>query len=598
MIRLFSILFIWAAAATAQIQPGDFIADFESGNITNVQTAGADSFTVQIRLDDGSGDTYGWYYFAVINNQGRTATIFLTNPDGWQRNGCNPLVSTDNANWSRVQNIWSQNNWLCFNQYLAGDTVWFAQGFPYTVSRMSAYLDDLDISPFVELTTLGYSVQNRPIDMVSITDNSTPPERKKTAWIISRQHPMESGPTYSITGMIDRIMQGDFFARHFLRDINLKVVPIVNVDGVAGGYSRHNVNGVNLNRDWRPDINNEQPAVHAVHAAIDDFIQAGNGIDLFMDLHSAPDNDDFGYRISLAYSDQDYFDNQGTFLHLLQSYDFWQDESAWRDLDPNYANGVSCVILYDMYTLDCFSSESPWTRRDTGEFITEQSLYDQGEHLARTIYEYLYPMDIYNDVGVIIDSLIPGELFLPIVTDYDQRLQESVTIDIVCEATSDSELVVCYRRNSGGVFAPFHSIPTNAESATPNDGILSLAPGSEFIASYGDPLIPSRVCRRYISVIDQTGMNPVIVPEEFAGLSAYPNPFNSSTVISFSDSIPSTIRIFDIAGRLVASLMPSTSGEAIWDGRNFDGGQLGSGIYFVSISGAKDSKALKITLLR
>jgi hypothetical protein len=70
-----------SAGAFAQLTPGNFTAEFESGNIANVQQVGVDSFTFEIRLDDNHGDTYGWYYFAIAGGNGHDVTLFLTNPD-------------------------------------------------------------------------------------------------------------------------------------------------------------------------------------------------------------------------------------------------------------------------------------------------------------------------------------------------------------------------------------------------------------------------------------------------------------------------------------------------------------------------------------
>ncbi|MEE9553989.1 MAG: M14-type cytosolic carboxypeptidase [candidate division Zixibacteria bacterium] len=598
MIRAILITLVLAAAAVGQITPDDFIADFESGNITNVQQVGVDSFTVQIRLDDNHGDTYGWYYFAIANNQGRTATIFLTNPDGWQNANCAPVVSADNVNWGRAPNVWSQSGWLCFRQHLPNDTVWFAQGFPYTVSEIYSYLDELETSPYTNSLTLGHSVHDRPVDMITITDDAVPIARKKTAWLISRQHPMESGPTFMLTGLMDRVLEDDSFADYFRRDINLKIVPIVNVDGVAEGYSRHNVNGINLNRDWRLDMENEQPSVQAVHVAIDGYLSWGNSIDLFMDLHAAPDNNDFGFRISENYNDQPFYDNQGTFLHLLETFDSWQEDSRWRNLDTNYANGVSCVVMYDLYNLDALTTETPWTRRENNQFITRQTLYDQGEPLAYTIYDYLYPLTVYDDYENRIDSIVPGQTFMAVVNDYDQRNHGSVEITALCYATADSEQVVCYRQDVFGIFAPFDPIPTNSEQSIPNDGILTVLPGAEIVVKYIEPEIPDRICQRFIAVEPSSDIawNDLTIP--LLELSAYPNPFNSSTNILYSDVRGGEIRIFDIMGRVIKSFETYDNGKIVWDGTDDSGNRVVSGIYFAVLAGDNEHRSVKLVYLR
>jgi hypothetical protein len=497
---LFLTILLLNLQALAQITPDDFIADFESGNVASVQQIGADSFTFEIRLGNEHPEIYGWYYFAIIGNSGRTATLFLSNPDSWQNETCKPLFSNDNSHWERVTQVWRQGSMIGFRQYLGVDTVRFAQDFPFTVSRMYAYLDTIEDSPYVERQTLGYSVHGRPIDMVTITDPGWPDERKKTVWIISRQHPMESPPSFLLRGLLEQILDDSEFSRFWRQDIILKLVPIVNVDGVAEGYSRQNVNDVNLNRNWQENIPAEQPEVRAVHQAIDTYLASGGHVDFFMDLHAAPDNYDFGYRMSLSYTDYNYFQNQGTFLYLLETYDLWQDHNRWRDLDTNYAFGVSAVTLYDMYDLDSYSSETPWTRREDNSFIIMETLYQQGPAWAKAIYDYLYPLTVYDTLDIRIDSIIPGESFVPKVWDFDQRDKDSLVISAYCSQSSDSELVALYRENNSGLFSPSGPVPTCESLAFSGDGMVSLLPGGELVVTYVDPDMPSRTCSRILKV--------------------------------------------------------------------------------------------------
>lgn len=490
--------------AFAQIGPEDFIANFESGNVANVQQVGTDSFTFEIRLDTGDLEIYGWYYFAIVGNSGRTATLFLTNPDGWQNETCNPIFSNDNRNWERVSEVWRQGSMIGFRKYLGADTVWFAQGFPFTVTQMYAYLDTLQSSPYLQRETLGHSVHGRPIDMVTITNFSCPNERKKTVWLISRQHPMESPPSFLLRGLMTSILDQSVFSRYWQKDIILKIVPIVNVDGVAEGYSRHNVNGINLNRNWQENIQAEQPEVRVVHQAIDSYLTAGNRIDFFMDLHAAPDNYDFGYRMSLVYTDSSYFKNQETFLYLLETYDFWQNRTRWREIDTSYAFGVSAVTLYDLYGLDTYSSENPWTRREDNSFITMETLNQQGPLWAKAIYDYLYPLTVYDSLNLRIDPIIPGDPFVPKVWDFDQRDKDSLVISAYCPQSSDSELVVLYRTGENGLFSPSLPVPTNESLGSSGDGVVSLVSGGELLVTYLDPDMPTRICERLLDV-ESTG---------------------------------------------------------------------------------------------
>lgn len=83
------------------------------------------------------------------------------------------------------------------------------------------------------------------------------------------------------------------------------------------------------------------------------------------------------------------------------------------------------------------------------------------------------------------------------------------------------------------------------------------------------------------------------IPNDFALLRNYPNPFNSSTVISIQGSDKSTIEVFDITGRMVASLK-TENGRAVW---RPDG--LSSGVYFARAAvGDLKSNIIKMIYLK
>lgn len=65
-------------------------------------------------------------------------------------------------------------------------------------------------------------------------------------------------------------------------------------------------------------------------------------------------------------------------------------------------------------------------------------------------------------------------------------------------------------------------------------------------------------------------------------LYSYPNPFNSSSIISFSNLEDDEIKIFDIKGSLVRILKPEQmeNGSVIWDATDDGGQKESSGIYF------------------
>jgi subtilisin family serine protease len=87
-------------------------------------------------------------------------------------------------------------------------------------------------------------------------------------------------------------------------------------------------------------------------------------------------------------------------------------------------------------------------------------------------------------------------------------------------------------------------------------------------------------------------------------LGAYPNPFNPSTTIRFNlpERGRARLRIFDVAGREIWSreLSPNAPGwqHVTWDGRNDDGRNVASGIYFAHVIQGAQYAACKLVLVQ
>ena len=87
-------------------------------------------------------------------------------------------------------------------------------------------------------------------------------------------------------------------------------------------------------------------------------------------------------------------------------------------------------------------------------------------------------------------------------------------------------------------------------------------------------------------------------------LSAYPNPFNPSTTVSFSllSAQQARLEIFDILGRQVKTLADRKfeAGEhsVVWDGTDETGMAQSSGIYFYRLASGDRQITQEMILLR
>ncbi len=105
-----------------------------------------------------------------------------------------------------------------------------------------------------------------------------------------------------------------------------------------------------------------------------------------------------------------------------------------------------------------------------------------------------------------------------------------------------------------------------------------------------------------LDVEEQEDTNPL--PSELCLYQNYPNPFNSTTIIDYALPKASDvrIRIHNILGQQVRDLVNQrqTAGykTILWDGRNDNGTEVSSGVYFYRIEAGNRVKCKKMVLLK
>jgi len=107
-----------------------------------------------------------------------------------------------------------------------------------------------------------------------------------------------------------------------------------------------------------------------------------------------------------------------------------------------------------------------------------------------------------------------------------------------------------------------------------------------------------------ISMEPRSGMTELELPKEFILFQNYPNPFNPNTIIKFGLPVNSDVRleIYDILGRSVKVLtdgdLEAGYHEIIWDGKNRQGNDIASGVYFYRLETESFSDIKKMLLLK
>lgn len=93
---------------------------------------------------------------------------------------------------------------------------------------------------------------------------------------------------------------------------------------------------------------------------------------------------------------------------------------------------------------------------------------------------------------------------------------------------------------------------------------------------------------------------PAPVPRHFSLAQNFPNPFNPSTSIGFTlqESGPTTLKVYDIVGREVATLVNEVLEAGVFHQKIFHASGFSSGVYFIRLQSGKNTLMKKMLLIK
>jgi hypothetical protein len=117
----------------------------------------------------------------------------------------------------------------------------------------------------------------------------------------------------------------------------------------------------------------------------------------------------------------------------------------------------------------------------------------------------------------------------------------------------------------------------------------------DFVGNESDPAAPETV----------TGVTASVIPQTYGLYPNVPNPFNPTTTIGYD--VPAggsqvTLRIYDVAGRLVRTLVNGTQKPGrktvVWDGRSGSGQMVATGVYFYRMTAPGFEQTRKMVVMK
>lgn len=260
-----------------------FDSQFPAARASECTRLGTDIYSVVTQPENRPINGSPWFAFRVRATIPKTISI---------RIGCSgtrlryiPKISVDGARWVALPteaftpgpatdegtirvDVGPEPLWVAAQEIISGEVL---EGWSRTLERL----------PFATRTEIGRSVGGRPLYLLEI--NAVPAGVKPGfVAVVSRQHPPETTGSQALMRFIECVVADTPLAREFRTRFAVLLVPLVNPDGVEAGHWRHNLNGVDTNRDWDTFA---QPETRAVRDALL-AARARGTMMLHLDFHS------------------------------------------------------------------------------------------------------------------------------------------------------------------------------------------------------------------------------------------------------------------------------------------------------------------------
>ena len=259
-------------------------ADFPSANMASCGII--DERTVEIFLtpENTPINNSPWYAVRLTPTRAGDVRIILRYEEHPHR--YKPKISLDGASWSVLPESWvdvkAAGYRVTVKVALDDGPVFLSGQELFTNAAHEASIDTFSDRSYVSAAQIGQSIEGRPIRMMR-TDASV--DAPKTVMLVGRQHPPEVTGALAMSSFMEEILGMSPLAEQFRAKYDLIIIPNLNPDGVEHGHWRHNMAGIDLNRDWGPFT---QPETQAAKSVIDQI--EAPGLALFLDFHSTRKN--------------------------------------------------------------------------------------------------------------------------------------------------------------------------------------------------------------------------------------------------------------------------------------------------------------------
>ena len=190
------------------------------------------------------------------------------------------------------------------------DEIYFANCIPFTYSDLIRDLNEYTKKEnekyfYFERKILCSTIIGNDVDYFTINNNfdlfnfEKSNNKKKGIVLFARQHPGETVGNWALKGAIELLMGESEEAKYLRDNFIIKIIPMINVDGVICGNSRTSLAGCDLNRRWINPNEYLHPEIYYLKELILNFVKKIN-VEYIIDFHGH-----FGAFNSFFYANND-----------------------------------------------------------------------------------------------------------------------------------------------------------------------------------------------------------------------------------------------------------------------------------------------------
>lgn len=246
----------------------------------------------------------------------------------------------------------------------------FQAGYGYGYDSLLTQLDVWRESPYVRIDSIGASVQNRAVWMITIKGEQNHFLPIYRVAIHARTHPDEVQSEWLSHRIIEYLIEDSPMA-NLLRDrFIFNIVPMYNPDGVELEYARQNANQIDLERNWF--TNPHEPEVAALKAKYTEFMNDFTPINVMLNMHGdgGAEKPYFYYHHENGTSVQ-YTEDEKDFISSISDYyengiGEWDYSVTWETGNPmlfpeswfwvNYSESVMAITFEMVSTSDKYDA--------------------------------------------------------------------------------------------------------------------------------------------------------------------------------------------------------------------------------------------------